>query len=79
MEVYSAGEEAINNADSRALAQALRLRGKLDTLLIDGGSTLAESLKPIMQADDIVVTLGAGSIGRISHETFNQLSQGVST
>lgn len=79
MEVYSAGEEAINNADSRALAQALRLRGKLDTLLIDDGSSLAESLRPIMQADDIVVTLGAGSIGRISHETFHQLSEDVGT
>jgi len=74
MQVYSAGEEAINNADSRALAQALRLRGKLDTVLIDDDKSLAQSLQSIMQAGDMVLTLGAGSIGKISQQTFSQLN-----
>ena len=74
MQVYSAGENAINNADSRALAHALRLRGRLDTILIDDDKSLAQSLQSIMQAGDIVLTLGAGSIGKISHQTFSQLN-----
>ena len=73
MQVYSAGEAVINNADSRALVQALRLRGKLDTVLIDDDKSLAQSLQSIMQAGDIVLTLGAGSIGKVSQQTFSQL------
>ena len=74
MNVYSAGEPAIKHADSRALAQALRLRGKLDAIVIEDDLSLAQSLRPIISAGDIVLTLGAGSIGNMVQQAFTELS-----
>ncbi len=74
MNVYPAGELAIKHADSRALAQALRLRGKLDAIVIDDDLSLAQCLLPVICAGDIVLTLGAGSIGSMAQQAFAELS-----
>ena len=74
MNVYPAGELAINHADSRALAQALRLRGKLDTIVVEDEQSLADTLHPVISAGDIVLTLGAGSIGARAQQAFTELS-----
>ena len=73
LNVHAAGEPPINNADSHALARALRLRGKIDTILLKHDSELAQTLLTVMRAEDIVVTLGAGSIGRLAKALFKQL------
>ena len=77
MSVYSAGEQHINHADSRAVAQALRLRGKLDTIVIDDDVALANSLSAVIMSGDIILTLGAGTIGRMAEQAFTQLSSEV--
>ena len=75
LNVYAAGEQPINNADSRALAGALRLRGKIGTILLQHDSELVQTLLKVMRADDIVITLGAGSIGRLSKALFKQAQE----
>ena len=77
MNVYPAGELAIKHADSRALAQALRLRGKLDAIVLDDGLSLTHSLRAVISAGDIVLTLGAGSIGSMAQQAFAELSAEV--
>jgi UDP-N-acetylmuramate--alanine ligase len=65
-EVYSAGEEAITGADGKALARAVRARGAVEPVFIEDLSELPAVLGNILRADDVVLTLGAGSIGGIA-------------
>ena len=66
LDVYAAGEQAINNADSRALARALRLLGKLEPIMLEDEQQLSAVLAKLVLPNDIVVTLGAGSIGKLA-------------
>ncbi len=66
LEVYSAGEEHIQGADSRALCRAIRLRGKIDPVFVPEPERLVELLSGIVEDRDIVLLLGAGSIGRVA-------------
>ncbi len=68
MEVYAAGEMAIENADGRALCRAIRARGKAIPVFVEDRDQLFEVLADTLQAGDILVTLGAGDIGRIAQE-----------
>jgi UDP-N-acetylmuramate--alanine ligase len=77
LDVYPAGEQFINNADSRALAHALRLRGKLDTVLLEDDQELSSTLAKIVAPNDIVITLGAGSIGRLASTLYEQVQAEV--
>ena len=62
-EVYAAGEKPIKDADGRALARAVRMRGKIDLVFIEQLEELDEVVAMVLQDDDIFLTLGAGSIG----------------
>ena len=65
-EVYAAGEAPISSADGRALCRAIRARGRVDPVFVDSLDTLAENLSAIVDDGDVVLTLGAGDIGRAS-------------
>ncbi|GMQ87033.1 MAG: UDP-N-acetylmuramate--L-alanine ligase [Gammaproteobacteria bacterium] len=62
-EVYAAGEEPVTGADGRALCRAVRGRGRVDPVFVEDIETLPAVLKDVLQAGDLVLTLGAGSIG----------------
>lgn len=66
LEVYSAGEEVIQNADSRSLCRSLRQRGKLEPLYVKGPEQLPEILAEVIQPGDLVLTQGAGNVGGIA-------------
>lgn len=63
-EVYSAGEEPIQAADSRSLARGLRVLGKIEPIYCEDVNSLPETLLGILQDGDVVLTMGAGSINR---------------
>lgn len=65
-EVYAANEEPIAGADSLALSHALRACSKLDPILVKNFAELPMILEHVMQDNDILLTLGAGSIGNIA-------------
>ncbi len=65
LEVYSAGEDVIAGADSRALSRSIRNRGKVDPIFIEQHSEINEVLKETLQEGDILLTLGAGNVGAI--------------
>lgn len=75
LNVYAAGEKPINKADSHALGRALRLLGKLEPLVLEDEDTLAEVLSKITLPNDIVLTLGAGSIGKLAALLPEQVRQ----
>ena len=65
-EIYAAGEDHIAGADGRALCGAIRARGKVNPIFIEDAENLAEDLKNILRDGDLLLTMGAGSIGRIA-------------
>ncbi len=74
LEVYAAGEQAIAGADGRALSRAIRLRGQVDPVFVADADELTGVLRGLLQDDDILLTMGAGSVGRISRELWQTFS-----
>ncbi len=66
--VYEAGEEPIAGADGHALARAVRARGAVEPVFFETLEELPDVLANLVRADDIVLTLGAGSIGAAAAE-----------
>ncbi|MBX3644744.1 MAG: UDP-N-acetylmuramate--L-alanine ligase [Rubrivivax sp.] len=62
-EVYAAGEAPIVAADGRALARALRVAGKVDPIFVDSVPELVAALAEQVRDGDVVIAMGAGSIG----------------
>ncbi len=68
-EVYSAGEAPIVAADTRALIRAIRVAGKVEPLFVETTDALPEAILNTAQAGDVVVVMGAGSIGHVAAKT----------
>jgi UDP-N-acetylmuramate--alanine ligase len=64
-EVYAAGEAPIVAADGRALARAIRVAGKVEPVFIEQVADLPQAILDLARPDDLVVTMGAGSIGGV--------------
>jgi UDP-N-acetylmuramate--alanine ligase len=64
-EVYAAGEAPIVAADGRSLARALRVAGKIEPLFVDDILAMPQVILDIARADDVVLCMGAGSIGAV--------------
>jgi UDP-N-acetylmuramate--alanine ligase len=65
-DVYAAGEAPIVAADGRALARAIRVAGRVEPLFVAGAADLPEALMAGVQAGDVVITMGAGSVGQVA-------------
>lgn len=75
LEVYSAGEKPITGADGRSLARAIRVRGQTDSVFVENVSDLFEVINSIVKPHDLVLTLGAGSIGQAALELPQHLAE----
>ncbi|HYC35084.1 MAG TPA: UDP-N-acetylmuramate--L-alanine ligase [Usitatibacter sp.] len=67
-DVYPAGEAPIVAADGRSLARALRLLGKVEPLFVEKSSEMRDAVLSRVRAGDVVLTMGAGSIGHLAPE-----------
>jgi UDP-N-acetylmuramate--alanine ligase len=67
-EVYAAGETPITGADGKAICRAVRSHGKVEPVFVDKIDALPDALKSIVRDGDVVVTMGAGSIGALAAE-----------
>jgi len=67
-DVYPAGEAPIANADGRALARAVRARGKVDPVFVDHPRDLATALPTLLADGDLLLLMGAGDIGAAATE-----------
>ena len=69
LDVYPAGEKPIVGADSRTLARSIRLRGEVEPILVDAvDGNLNQIMRKVLQANDLLLTQGAGNVGAISVE-----------
>jgi UDP-N-acetylmuramate--alanine ligase len=65
-EVYPAGEAALVAADGRALARALRVAGRIEPVFVEQVEQVAAALLEVTRPGDVVITMGAGSIGSVA-------------
>jgi len=64
-EVYPAGEAPIAGVSSQALARSIRRLARVKPVLVGGVSDVAAAVRSLAKDGDVVVTMGAGSIGNV--------------
>ena len=64
-EVYAAGEPPIVAADGRSLVRAVRVAGKVEPVFVEDITQMADAIRRVAKDGDVVVTMGAGSIGNV--------------
>lgn len=65
LDVYSAGETPLPMFDSKALLQALRIRGG-NGFYADSFEQLNEIAGDVLQNEDVLLVMGAGDVGQVS-------------
>jgi UDP-N-acetylmuramate--alanine ligase len=78
-EVYAAGETPIAGADGRAICRAVRTRGHVEPVFVERVDDLADSLRGVLHDGDVVVTMGAGSIGTVAQDLKSRFAAGAAT
>ncbi|MDD9802782.1 MAG: UDP-N-acetylmuramate--L-alanine ligase [Deltaproteobacteria bacterium] len=73
--VYGAGEAPLPGAGAAQLAAAIRARGQSQVRLAGCLAEVAPALAPELRAGDLVLTLGAGNVGRVGPELLAALEQ----
>lgn len=68
-EVYSAGEAPIVAADGRSLVRAVRVAGKVEPLFVETTTELPQAIVNTVEEGDVVIVMGAGSIGQVASIT----------
>jgi UDP-N-acetylmuramate--alanine ligase len=74
-EVYAAGEQPISGADARSLCAAIRQRGKVNPIFVEEIDHVDQELVSLLRDGDVLLTLGAGSIGRVASELPQKLQE----
>jgi UDP-N-acetylmuramate--alanine ligase len=64
-EIYAAGETPIVAADGRSLARALRVTGKVEPVFVEDIGDMPQTIMDVARAGDVVLCMGAGSIGAV--------------
>ena len=65
-EVYPAGETPMVAADSKSLARALRVQGKVEPIFVETVDELMAAIFNVAQDNDVVLVMGAGSVSGVA-------------
>ena len=76
-EVYAAGEAPIVAADGRSLARALRVAGKVEPVFVEDIADMPQTLLSAARDGDVVLCMGAGSIGAVPGKLAGKLAEGA--
>ncbi len=74
-DVYSAGEEPIENISADKLVEGLKSAGHKHVLKLESPEALAKTVASVGEAGDMVVCLGAGSITKWAYALPGELSK----
>ncbi len=72
-EVYSAGESPIVAADGKSLVRAIRVQGKVEPIFVETVEELPAAIFSIVHDDDVVLVMGAGSVGSVAQNFVSSL------
>ncbi|AVS83978.1 UDP-N-acetylmuramate--L-alanine ligase [Paracidovorax avenae] len=76
-EVYAAGEAPIVAADGRSLARAVRVAGQVEPVFVDDIGELPRRIADNARSGDVVLCMGAGSIGAVPAKVVDMLRTDV--
>lgn len=76
LDIYAASEDTIEGITAEVLSENIRKYGHKNARYIGGIEDAARAVCPELRGGDLVITLGAGSITRLSDEILEQLSNG---
>ena len=74
-EIYAAGETPIAAADGRALSRAMRVAGHEALVFVDDIQKMAQVIADNAQDGDVVMCMGAGSIGQVPAKVLKLVQQ----
>jgi UDP-N-acetylmuramate--alanine ligase len=74
-EIYAAGEPKLPGVEARALAEAIAARGHRAVRFVPDLERIPEALVPELRDGDLVLTLGAGSVGRLGPRLLAALAE----
>jgi UDP-N-acetylmuramate--alanine ligase len=75
-EVYPAGEAPIVAADGRSLARAVRVAGRVEPVFVEDIGAMAEAILDVARDGDVVLSMGAGSIGAVPAQVRDLRGEG---
>ncbi len=75
-EVYAAGEVVISGATAADLSRSIRNRGKLEPIFVQSIEQVPNTLDHLIEADDVVLMIGAGSIGAVIQSMLENQQEG---
>jgi UDP-N-acetylmuramate--alanine ligase len=70
-EVYPAGEAPIVAADGRSLARALRVAAQVEPVFVADIQDMAQAIRDTTRDRDVVLCMGAGSIGNVPAQVLS--------
>ena len=72
--IYAAGEEPVTGIDHATLAEAVRQRGHRNVLVAEGLDDAQRVVLGMVQPTDVVITMGAGTVGTLCASLAEALS-----
>jgi UDP-N-acetylmuramate--alanine ligase len=69
-DIYGSRERPTPGVTGELVVDALRRRGGAAVHYMEGRRELSAQLRPLLKSGDLLVSLGAGDIGRITRELF---------
>ena len=72
-DIYAAGEDPIEGATIEAVAEAVRGAGRSPVHVVKNLQALPAAVAQLVRAGDLVITLGAGSIGTVGDRILSEL------
>lgn len=77
LDIYAAGESEIPEVNGQTLCRAIRMRGQVNPVFVKDQNELTEILAVIVQANDVILTMGAGNVGQIAAELPEKLAAAI--
>jgi UDP-N-acetylmuramate--alanine ligase len=72
-DIYAAGEDPIPGVTVESVAEAVRAAGRCPVHVVKSLDALPEAVRQITRSGDLVITLGAGSIGTVPDRILDAL------
>jgi len=75
LDIYAASEQPIPGITAEVLTENIKKYGHKNATYIGDIDTAAELVAKDLQRDDLVITLGAGSVTRLSEEILQHIDE----
>ena len=75
LDIYAASEDPIDGISAESLTEKIRLYGHKNANYLGDIETAVEKVVPELREGDLLITLGAGSVTKLSDQILEQLKK----